>query len=96
MLKSLQLRDDTDYRYESRKEGRRALASIEDYVDSSIQRLEKYIKKSKELLITAASISNSNIMTNRKTTKPRKQKWEEKQLNRYFKRQTAEIALKNT
>ena len=53
-------------------------------------------KKSKERLITAARNSNSNIWTSKNTTKTRKQKWEEKQLYGYFKRQTAEIAHMKT
>ncbi len=38
-------RDDVDRLYVSRKEGGRGLASIEDSVDASIQRLEDYIEK---------------------------------------------------
>ena len=45
MHKALHLRDDVDRLYVSRKEGERGLASIEDTVDVSIQRLEDYIKK---------------------------------------------------
>ena len=47
MLKSLHPRDDVDKLYISRKEGGRGLASIEDSVDASIQRLEDYIEKPK-------------------------------------------------
>ena len=46
MHKSLHPRDDTDRLYVSRKEGGRGLASIEDCVDVSIERLEDNIKKS--------------------------------------------------
>ena len=49
-----------------KKEGRRALASIEDFVDSSIQSLENYIKKSKERLITAVNNSTGIISTKKK------------------------------
>ena len=45
MHKILQLRQDVDRLYVSRKEGGRGLASIEDNVDASIQRLEGYIQK---------------------------------------------------
>ena len=38
-----------------------------------------------EKLITVASNSNVNIRTQSKTTKSRRQKWEEKQLYEYFK-----------
>ena len=40
MHKVLHPRDDVDRLYVSRKEGRRGLASIEDRVNASIQRLE--------------------------------------------------------
>ena len=45
MHKALQPRDDVDRQYISRKEGGRGLASIEDSVDASMQRLEDYIEK---------------------------------------------------
>ena len=56
-------------------------------------RLKDYIKKNKEKLIPTDIASNSSIRTNRKTKKQTiKQKWEEKQLYGYFKRQTNVIA----
>ena len=45
MHKAPHPRDDIDRLYVSRKEGGRGLASIEDSVDASIQRLEDYIGK---------------------------------------------------
>ena len=45
MHKALHHRDDVDRLYVSRKEGGRGLASIEDSVDTSIQRLEDFIEK---------------------------------------------------
>ena len=78
----------TDY---TSQEGR-GLANIEDCVNTTIKALEEYTQKSTERLITAARNSKCNIWTIRDTIKTRKQKWEEKQLNGYFKRQTAEIA----
>ena len=45
MHKALHPRDDVDRLYVSRKEGGRDLASIEDTVDASIQRLKDYIEK---------------------------------------------------
>ena len=54
-------------------------------------------RKKERRLITAANdncIGNINI--DRKTTKARKQKWEEKELYRYFKRQTGEIKHEKT
>ena len=47
MHKALHPRDDVDRLYVSRKEGGREIASIEDSVDASIQRLEDYIKNTK-------------------------------------------------
>ena len=95
LRKALHLRDNIDKLYESRKEIARELASIEDSVDASIKGFKYYVKKSKERLITAAGNSINNIQTNR-TTKTRKQKWEENQMNGYFKQQTGEIANEKT
>ena len=39
-------RDDVDRLYESREEGGKGIASTEDSVDASIQRLEDYLAKS--------------------------------------------------
>ena len=43
--KALHPRDDVDRLHVSRKEGGRGLASIEDSVDASIQRLEDHIER---------------------------------------------------
>ena len=53
MHKELHPRDDVDRLYAFRKEGGRGLASIEDTVYASIQRLEDYIEKHERGLITA-------------------------------------------
>ena len=45
----------------SKKERGRGLASIEERVDASIQRLEDYIKKNIERLIIAIRNSTENI-----------------------------------
>ena len=45
MHKALHPRDDVDRLYVPRKEGGRGLASIEDSVETLIQRLEDYIEK---------------------------------------------------
>ena len=45
MHEALRLRDDADRLYVSRKIGGRGLTSIEDSVDTSIQRIEDYTKK---------------------------------------------------
>ena len=73
------------------KKGGQGLANIEDSVYTSIQGLEDYIKKSKERPRTAASNSIDNIRINR-TTITKKQKWEENQLDEYYKRWTGEIS----
>ena len=78
------------------KNSEKGLASIEDCIDSLIQEFEDCIKKSKERLIKAATGSIDNISTDKKTTKTWKQKWEEKPLYRYFKRQTGAIAQEKT
>ena len=51
--KALHPRDDVYRLCASRKEGGRGLASIEDSVDASIQRLEDYVGKHERGLITA-------------------------------------------
>ena len=79
MHKVLRPRDDVDRLYVPRKEGGRGLPSIEDSVDASIQRLEDYIEKRGERLITSTRNNTDKTRTNR-TTITRKQKWEEKQL----------------
>ena len=75
MHTALHPRDDIDRLYISRKGGK-GLASIEDSVDASIQRLEDYIEKHGGL-ITATRNDTDNTKTNRMTI-TRKQKWEEK------------------
>ena len=55
-------------------------------------------KKNKERLITEARNSNikrNDLMRNNKITKSRKQKWKEKEMYEYFKRQTKEIAYRD-
>ena len=93
ILRVLHAEHDIDY--VSWKERRKALACIEYCVDASIQGQEDCFKKSKKRSITTANISISNINTERKTAKGRKQKWEEKQLYGYFNGQTREITYKN-
>ena len=67
MHKVLHPRDDVDRLYMSRKEGRRGLASNEDSVDASIKRVEDYIEKHGERLITATRNNTDNMRTNRTT-----------------------------
>ena len=73
MHKALHPSDNVDRLYVSRKEGGRGLASIEDSVDASIQRLEDYIQKHDRGLITAIRNDTDNTMDNRMTI-TRKQK----------------------
>ena len=76
MHKTLHPRDDVDRLYVPRKEGRRGLASIQDSVDASIQRLEAIIKRRRVRLITTTRNNTDNTRINR-TEITRKQKWEE-------------------
>ena len=91
MHKAQHPRDDVDSLYVSRKEGEGGLTSTEDSVDASIQRLEDYIGKHEEGLITAFKNDTDNTVTNGMTI-TRKQKWEEKQHNRSFKRLINDIS----
>ena len=77
MHKALHPRDDVDRLYVSRKEEGRGLASIEDTVDASIQRLEDYIEKHERGLITTIRNDTDNMIDERVTT-TRKQKCEGK------------------
>ena len=69
----------------SSNEGRKRLSSIQDSADAFIQQLEDYIKKHGDKLITATR-NNTDITSINGTKITRKQKWEEKQLYRHFKR----------
>ena len=94
MHKAVHPRDDVDRLYVSRKEGGIGLASIEDSVDASIQRFEDYIEKHEGGLFAVIRNDTDNTMNNRKTI--RKQKWEEKQLYRRFKRPINNISHQKT
>ena len=95
MHEVLHPRDDVDRLYVSRKERGRGLASIEDSVDASIQRLEDYIQKHEGGLITATRNDTENTMNNRMTI-TRKQKWEGKQLYGRFKQLINNISHEKT
>ena len=95
MHKALHLRDDVDRLYVPRKEERRGLASIEDSIDTSIQRLENYIKKHVQGLITAIRNDTDNTIDDRRTT-TRKQKWEKKQPYDRFKQLINNISHQKT
>ena len=64
--RALNLRDDADRLYVSRKEGVTGLSSIEDSVDASI-RLEDYIEKHEGGLITDIGNNTDNTIDNRMT-----------------------------
>ena len=89
--KALHPRDNVDRLYVSRREGRRRLTSIENSVDTSIQRLENYIEKRGERLIIAIRNNTNDIGT----TITRKQKREKTAL-RIFKRLTSDISHDKT
>ena len=85
MHKALHPRNVVDRLYASIKEGGRGLASIEDSVDESIQKIKDYIQKHDGRLITAIRNDTDNTIDNRVTI-IRKQKWEGNQLYGRFKR----------
>ena len=76
--------DDVDRLYVPRKEGGRVLASIENSVDTYIQRLEDYIEKHDRGLIKAVRNNTDNTTDNRMTIS--RKKCEGKQLHGRFKR----------
>ena len=82
---SLHPRDDVDWLYVLKKEGKRGLANIEDNVDTSIQRLVNNIEKHEGGLITVSKNDTDHTVINR-MTRTKKQKWEEKQFYVHFKR----------
>ena len=76
--------------YKSSKKELIWLASAENYVDASIQRLEDYIEKEKERLITAAKKTIGNIRIDRK--KQQNVQCRNRRKNIYFRLQTGQIA----
>ena len=94
MNKALHTRDDVDILYESRKDGGRRLASSEDSVDASIQRLEDN-RENRWGRLTAIRNNTDNMRTNR-TTISRKQKCKKTQLYGRFKRLISDILHKKT
>ena len=95
MHKALHPRDDVDRLYVSRKQGGRGHASIEDTVDASIHRLEDYLEKHEQGLITTIKVDTDNKINERMTTTG-KQKWKGKQLYGRFKRLINNISLPKT
>ena len=95
MHKALHPRDDVDRLYVSRRERGRGLVSVKDSVDTSIQRLEDYIQKHGERLITTTRI-NTEVTSTSGTTITRKQEWGEKQLYGRFKGLTSDISHEKT
>ena len=84
MHKALHPRDDVKRLYMSRKEGGRELTCIQDCVDTSIQRLEDYIKKYQGRLVTATRNNSDNTSINRtkKKKKKKEKRKKEKQTNK--------------
>ena len=80
--------------YVSRKERGRGLARIEDSIDESIQ-LKDYIEKHGKILITTTRNDTDDMSINKMEIN-RKQKWDEKQLYRRFKRLTSDISYDKT
>ena len=95
MHKVLRPRVNVDRLYEPRKERGRELVRIEDSVDTSIRRVENYIKISQQRLVTMARNKRNNTTTKR-TKITRKQKGEEKPLYGYIRRQTSEFSHEKT
>ena len=95
MHRTLNFRDDVSRLYVSRKEGGRGLTTNEYSVDASIQQLEDYLEKHGERLITATGDNNNNTRINI-TKLTRTEKWEEKQLYGFLKRQVSEISYEKT
>ena len=95
MHNALHPRDNVDRLYGSRKERGRRLTSTENSVDALIQRLEDYIEKRGERLITSTRNNTVNTKINR-TTINRKQKLEEKQLYGRFNRLISNILHEKT
>ena len=77
MYKAINLRDDIGTLYMPRKEEGRGLASIEDSADTSMQRLEDYIKKSKYYY---SGQKQHKQHKDQQTTIIRKQNWKKKKL----------------
>ena len=68
MHKALHPRDNVDRLYVSRKVGGRGIASIEDTVDASIQRLKDYIEKHERRIITTIRNDTDKTIDDRMTT----------------------------
>ena len=69
MHKAFHLSADINSQYMWRNDERKGLTSVDDSVHVSIQGLDVYIKKYKEILITVTNNRSSNIYVDRKTTK---------------------------
>ena len=89
MHKALHPRDDVDRLHVSR-EGGKALSSIEDNVDASIQRLRLHRKVRRRTVYSHRNYTD-NTKTNRMTITS-KQNWEDKQFYGRFKRLISNIS----
>ena len=77
----------------NKEEEGKGLPSSEDGRDASLHGIKYYIKENKGRLITATRNSQGNLKINW-ILRSRKEKWKEKQLYGYFKKQTNEILYK--
>ena len=80
---ALHPKSDVDRLYIPRKEGRRGLISIEDFVELAIRGLEVYVHGSEERLIQPAA-----SVFKRSKKEKKLEGWEEKVLNGQYLRQT--------
>ena len=88
-------RDDVVRQYVSRREGEKGLASIEDSLDPSTQRLKDYIQNRGGRMITATRNNTKDTRISRPTI-TRKRKWEEKQLYEHYERLKSDISHEKT
>ena len=70
--------------YVSRKEGGKWLVGIEDWVDSSIKRLEQFIKTSKKIITVSLNAVDMAPWDETEKKTPRKLKWKRKQFYGYL------------
>ena len=89
-------KSDVDRLYIPRKEGRRGLISIEDYVELAIRGLEVYVHGSEERFVQAArgdkidGLEAASVLKRSKKEK-RLEDWEDKVVHGQYLRQTKEV-----
>ena len=90
MQKTIHARENVNGLYLSREE-EIELANKEDSDEATMQRLKDYINKHGGRLITVTRDNTNNAKINI-INMTRKQKWEEKEIYRYFKRKMCKIS----